>query len=366
MADEEEGEILVGGDFNAFEVTLAVADSGDKKLEADVRRGLKIHAIFATKMFPGTTYDQILASSGTEHDMYTLGKNGVFTMIYGGDENTLINKYGVAEENAKAAFAGFDREYPQLGDWRREAQRKFQVISQAALGQKIKIHEADTFVDSMFGYKRYFTLELQIIKELVNMAENIPEEWKSIKVKVLRRADRGLQLVGNAVRSALYGAAFGLQGAVQRAASNHRIQAAGARITKVIQVAIWTRFQPAGFAQWAVRPMNIHDEILVVTRPELADAVEEEVKTRVEEFRPKVPLIGIDWGPMESWSKGLKESKVRKVKQLLVEGKNDEDIVSALELKSDMVSKIAQIRKGRTWRWLAADNTPASTAPPKI
>ena len=352
MADQSEGEVLVGGDFDAYEVVLAIADSGDKKLEADVLKGLKIHALFAMKLFPGMTYKQIVASAGTSDDKYTLGKNGVFTMIFGGDHNTLIHKYGIDEALAIAAFEGFDREYPDLGRWRKETQQRFQLISQERLGAKIQIGEADDAVGSMFGYSRYFTLELQILRSLIDLAEHLPPEWVKLKIKVLRRADKGHQTVSNATRSALYGAAFSVQGAIQRAASNHRIQAAGARVTKVLQHRLWTKFQPVGFSTWRIRPMNIHDEILTPTRPELVEPIANEVQDCVDEFKPKVPLLSIGWGPMESWSKNLQAETVRKLR-------NESADLKPLELSEKYridIDKVSAIRKGTTWRWITAES----------
>jgi DNA polymerase I-like protein with 3'-5' exonuclease and polymerase domains len=342
MADE--GEALSGGDFDAFEVVLTIADSGDKKLEADVKSGLKIHALFACEMFPTMTYEQVRASAGTSDDKYTLGKNGVFTMIYGGDHNTLIHKYGVAEEQAIQAFERFDKKYPDLAAWRKQVQQMFQLISQERLGAKIQINEAHDYIGSMFGYKRYFTLEFQIIKALIDLAENIPEPWQKLKVKVLRRADKGQQTVSNATRSALYGAAFSVQSAVQRAAANHRIQAAGAKVTKVAQHRLWTKFQPVGFAPWQMRPMNIHDEILTVTKPELVPKVAVEIHECVEEFKSQVPLLSIGWGPMKSWSKNIQA----------------EDVIAG-NVPPD---KLAAIRRGETWRWITNTSTELSTILP--
>ena len=345
LADEAEGEVLSGGDFDAFEVVLTIADSGDKRLEEDVKQGKKIHALFATEMFPGYTYEQIIASSGTANDMYTLGKNGVFTMIYGGDDQTLVHKYGVEEERAKAAFKRFDQKYPQMAAWRQEVQRKFQLISQERLGAKIQISAADDFIGSMFGYKRYFTLELQIVRALVDLAENLPEEWAKLKVKILRRADKGYQTAGNATRSALYGAAFSVQSAIQRAAANHRIQAAGARVTKVVQHKLWTTYQPVGFAPWRIRLMNIHDEILAASPPELVEPIAQTVKETVDEFKKKVPLLSIGWGRMASWSKNLQEATVRRIKL-------------DPEFKPPKVDadRLAAIRRGVAWRWVQTTN----------
>ena len=49
--------------------------------------------------------------------------------------------------------------------------------------------------------------------------------------------------------------------------------------------------------------MNVHDELLCVTRPELGDTIVDVVREDVESFRPKVPLIGITWHKeMQNWA----------------------------------------------------------------
>jgi hypothetical protein len=64
-------------------------------------------------LFPGKTYEQIVASAGTQNDMYTKGKQGVFAMIYGGDFNTLVRNLGVTKEVAESAFATWNKWFPQ-------------------------------------------------------------------------------------------------------------------------------------------------------------------------------------------------------------------------------------------------------------
>jgi DNA polymerase I-like protein with 3'-5' exonuclease and polymerase domains len=93
-----------------------------------------------------------------------------------------------------------------------------------------------------------------------------------------------------------------MQAANMRAAANHEIQSPGAEITKHVQRTIWD-LQPVGVNQWHVAPMNIHDEIMCVTRPDMVPSVTEVVRESVEHFRPYVPLIGMDWSEeMANWA----------------------------------------------------------------
>jgi hypothetical protein len=210
----------------------------------------------------------------------------------------------------------------------------------------------------MLGFRRYFTLENRICKELFKLANNLPKHWRDCGTVVRRekrteargevayvhiatislengvevrgeivvpekyekdhvlkvaRRDR-VQTAGGAICSALYGAAFSMQAANMRAAANHEIQSPGAEITKYVQRTIWD-LQPVGVNQWHVSPMNIHDEIMCVTRPDMVPSVTQAVRDSVEHFRPYVPLIGMDWfEEMNNWAEkksGSKQVKIR-------------------------------------------------------
>jgi hypothetical protein len=154
----------------------------------------------------------------------------------------------------------------------------------------------------MFGFRRYFTLENTICRALFDLASKPPKPWQELKIRVQRR-DR-TQSASGAVQSALYAAAFGMQASNMRAAANHVIQSAGAQITKLVQRRIWD-VQPPGVGEWLVQSMNIHDEIMTVTKsdPVVIDKVAQIVDEAVESIRPKVPLIKMCWSKkLNSWA----------------------------------------------------------------
>jgi len=299
---KREGEELSLGDFWSFEVCLAESVYNDDQLRADLLSGKKLHALFAMALFPGMTYEDVIASAGTENDAYTKGKQGVFGGIfYGGNENTLVKRLGVTPENAAAAFQEFSGRYPGVGVRRKQITNMFSCLRQpAGIGSAIYWHEPADSIDNGLGFHRYFTLENKICRALFDLARSVPSEWRKIKVKVVRR-DR-LQTASGAVASALYGAAFAIQGCNIRAAANHEIQSRGAVITKYVQRKVWD-LQPAGVHEFVVAPCNIHDEIVTPVKPEYVDRVTEVIRESVENFRPSVALIGIDWCPRaESWA----------------------------------------------------------------
>jgi len=293
---------LGGGDFDSFEVTLADAVYNDPQLRQDLLDGKVIHALFGTHVYPGMTYEQILATKGLgEEDKYTKAKSAVFAMFYGGEGYTLKTKLGVDQETADEAYKSFIRMYPKVGVARQKVMDMFCSMRQpGGIGSQVVWNEPQEYVESPLGFRRYFTLENMICKALFHLASNPPKHWHKIKIKVQRR-DRE-QTIGGAVQSALYACAFQIQSGNTRAAGNHVIQSFGATITKRVQRKIWD-LQPTGKHLWQVQPFQIHDEIQCPSVPEMSERVKEIVNQTVESFRDKVPLIGLDWKMnLNSWA----------------------------------------------------------------
>lgn len=264
---------------------------------------MKIHALFGVNVYPNMTYDDIKATDGGPNgveDKYTKCKSAVFAMMYGGEGFTLQSRLGVSAEVANAAYQRFTQKYPGVGIARKTVIDKFCSIRQeGGPGSKIIWSDPAEYVESLLGFRRFFILENRIVKTLYQIAESPPKEWNDLKIKVVRR-DRE-QTAAGAVRSALFGACFGMQAGNMRAAANHEIQSSGAQITKFVQRRIWD-LQPHGCCAWVVQPCNIHDEILCPTKPDHVSQVRETVYNAVEEFRGRVPLIEMEWKQMRDWA----------------------------------------------------------------
>ncbi len=327
------GYQLCGGDFKSFEVVLADSVYGDDDLRRDLQTknvctGCKgtgldkgkpcadcdppgsgqcdqsIHAIFGTFVYPGMSYVDILNTKGTKEDLYTRAKSAVFAMLYGGEGYTLMTRLGVAIEVADKAYQLFTGKYKKVGEERRKVFNMFcSMVQPGGSGTRVEWHQPADYIESIFGFRRYFTLENQICQALFQLAEKVPKAWRELKIKVTRNKKTGReQFVAGAVQSALFGAAFQIQAGNMRAAANHVIQSAGAQVTKHLQRKIWD-LQPAGVHEFKVMPMNVHDELMVPTKPEVVEQLGSVVHDVVESFRPRVPLIGIDWGSeLNSWA----------------------------------------------------------------
>lgn len=319
---------LVGGDFSGFEVVLAVAVYDDPELKKDLltcekcefhpmefkdgkqicpsckgTEGKKIHALFGMSVFPTLSYDDIKRSKGKDVDYYERSKRGVFSQLYGGNADTMSRRVGIPIEDALKGEKRFGQRYQGVARAKKKIFDAFCSMRQpAGIGSKVEWHEPAEKVSSLFGFERYFTLENVICKALFTLANNPPKEWRTLgrTIQVVRR-DR-VQTAGGAVQSALYGAAFAIQGSNMRAAANHEIQSSGAQVTKDVQCKIWG-LQPAGIHPWIVQPCNIHDEILCPTHPEKVSEVTKIVHETVESYRPKVPLILMEWSEsMRTWA----------------------------------------------------------------
>jgi DNA polymerase I-like protein with 3'-5' exonuclease and polymerase domains len=295
------GYELSGGDFESFEVAIADSVYNDPKLRADLLGGKKIHGLFAEALFPEETYESILATKGTENDLYTKGKQGVFSQIYGGTEYTLQTRLGIGEDVAAQAKKRWEAMYPGIKKAQKDINNAFCSMRQpGGIGTRVIWNDPADFIESKLGFRRYFTLENMICKALFDLAEDPPKGWENAKVKVTRR-DR-VQTAQGATRSALFGAAFAIQGANVRAATNHVIQSTGAQICKNLQRRLWD-LQPAGCDEFVLMPLNIHDEVMLPCKPEYIPHVTKVVNDTVEDYKELVPLIAIDWSnDLNTWA----------------------------------------------------------------
>ena len=218
---------------------MADAVYNDNTLRSDLLSGKKIHALFAMALFPGKTYEEVIASDGSAFDMYHKGKTAVFRMIYGGGWEGLADALGIPEEAARGAFESFGQRYKGVEKDRGKTFDSFCSMRQpGGVGSAVIWHDPTDYVESFLKFRRYFTLENTIARALFDLARKPPAEWRKTDIKVQRRPGR-IQMAGGAVASALYGAAFGIQAANMRAAANHEIQSPGGPITKAVQRRIW-------------------------------------------------------------------------------------------------------------------------------
>ena len=303
---KDEDFALCGGDFDAFEISIMDACYGDPKMHEELTGPYKIHGLWGQRyFFPHMSYDEILETANTARtpweNKYGRSKQGVFAVCYFGEGFTLVSRVGIPEDIANEAYQSILRDYPDFAAARQDVTDMFCSMRQeGGIGSKVTWSEPCDYIESLIGFRRYFTLENQICKTLFELAESPPKEWNEVKINVVRR-DR-TQTACGAMRSALFASAFAVQSSNMRAAGNHRIQSTGADLTKQLQAELWT-LQPAGIFSWHIQCMNVHDEVMAVIKKELMDKAEQIVLKFVEKTKETIPLVGVDWqSDIDSWA----------------------------------------------------------------
>ena len=293
-------QILCGGDFSGFEVSIAEAVYGDAKLRSDLLSGKKIHALWGSALY-NMTYDEVMATSEFNQDdprgYYQRAKTSFFAKLYGAQGVKLANVTKLTEEEVNAAIKRFEEWYPGVAEAQRKLSRAFEAMYQPrGIGSAIEWREPTPYVESFLGFRRYFTMEFTVVKALYDLAQDPPDSFARIGKEIkLRRRER-IQTGQGALQSAIYAAAFGIQSSVLRAAGNHEIQSPGGQICKELQEGIYDTFQPQGIGPFKVMPMNIHDEVEIPTAPELVGQLDQFVQDFVKRYKDSsVPLIGMDF-----------------------------------------------------------------------
>ena len=148
--------ILVGGDFDGFEVVLMDAAYNDPKLRAELEKGKKIHALFGMHLFPNKTYEEILATKKLPEaqNLYSRSKNGVFAIAYGGEAYTLMHRVGISEKAANDGYQAWIKKYKVWGEERQKIFDMFCSMRQPnGIGTRVEWHEPAPYVESLFGFR---------------------------------------------------------------------------------------------------------------------------------------------------------------------------------------------------------------------
>ena len=222
-------------------------------------------------------------------------------MLYGAEADKISVSMWITKEEAEEGLLRFYNKYKVIMQKRLVLKQRFtSLVQKGDIGSKIEYMVPDDYIESLLGFRRYFSLENRIIKAIYDLAQDPPPEFKELgsKIKVVRR-DR-TQSAHGATLSALYSVAFSIQGRIFRAAANHEMQSVGGELTKRLQYEIWS-FQPVGIHKWFVMPLNVHDELETPTAKEIAPAVQARVRETVLSYREYVPLIKMDYGKINHW-----------------------------------------------------------------
>lgn len=281
-----------GGDFSGFEVTIFVAVTGCKKLETQLLTGMKIHAIWGSMIF-GMTYEDVLATDGIkaseENGYYSRAKNSFFAFLYGAQIPKIALMTWKTESEIAEGFERLHKEYPEIRDSQDRIAKMFQLIQHYEFCEPRK-----DYVENLYGFRRYFTNEIMIVKYLHNLMNTIPDELFSIGegIRVIRRTKA--QDGNQAIKSAIMAVIMQFVSSIVRVANNFVIQSVGGETTKHLEYRL-NEFQPSGCNQWQLKTFNVHDELRIGHTKELEEPIRQTVKEFINEYKKYIPLIEMEW-----------------------------------------------------------------------
>lgn len=308
--EEEEGQkvpnlrsaILAAmvGDFWSFEVCLAAAAWDEKQLKQDLTNKVDLHMMVAVSAHPhmpkGTTYEEAIAKKSTEpyKTLRAKCKPVLFGIFYGCEAEKCGKTLGVSAAEGQTVMDRIFLRYPRV-----KAVRA-QVTAEVCTGDTEKwtrdsVAKMRAQTTDMTGHTRYWAFEKALAQTFWLLAN---KSWEELPAGVIVRQEaKGQQTIKMAVRSALLGAALGVQKMVARQMVNNDIQAPGANLCKMLEARLWEKFHC---------PMvNVHDEIVFLAHPNTLDnkaRIYEEVAAFVSEKRPQVPHLKFELANTTRWS----------------------------------------------------------------
>lgn len=298
----DEGETLNGGDFDGFEISIADAHYQDPELRKLLLTEKSIHAIWGSLVYK-KTYEEIMDTKKDASGEYIKAKTSFFAKLYCAYFNKLAEILKTNEESVREADRYFSETFKVITEKRKETVNKLTMISQPnGKGSEIIYKEPQEYIESFLGFKRFFTLEFKIIKELYKLSLNPPNEITNIGRSFnVKRSDR-IQTGLGALQTSILSAAFQLQAHIQRAGINHEIQSPGARITKDLEYDIY-QLQPQGIHSYYVSPLNVHDELMTPCMKGIEEELEEIVISYIKNHKVIVPFLKMSWKKnLKNWS----------------------------------------------------------------
>ena len=290
----DDNTVLSMGDYSSLEIVIAIVVYADPALAKEVESGKSLHALMAMELYQ-LSYDQVMATKGSADDLYGKAKVVVYSLLYGSTIAGIAKKLTIPTPVVQKAYDNFVARFPGVAKARKELAAMFTAISQpGGRGTEVFYNKPQTVCESMFGFKRDFSIEFELLKIMFDFAQEIPNSWKMIPGKSIRYGDEAKAYWRHVAAGLYSGAASSIQGSVIRAALNHIIQSTGNHLTVGLQTEVWT-IQPIGIAPFKLSLMSIHDEICVVSIPEVVDEVTNVVYNCIERQRNDVPLLAMEW-----------------------------------------------------------------------
>ena len=317
-AESKENKMRVGlrtailtpmvGDWASFEVRIAAAVYEDEALTKVVKEGLDMHsyttsiahpdvlAYFKQHNIPEAERYEYVRKKYKADDSFFVKcrkqiKSVVFGIFYGAQAFTVSESLGITEGEAQRILDLFFKAYPGIKRYRDNIEKMF-MTADTVNWSKTSINRMAVSLKDLTGFERRWDFEKELAKIFWNLGHK--QLRTGINKRIVRDKNKGMQSVDNACRSALLGAALGIQSSASRQAVNFRVQATGSSIHKMLQGKLWVNHR--------VGSCQIHDEFFCINKGFDFNKIKEVVSQHEEEYGKVVPNLKFDYGKTERWS----------------------------------------------------------------
>lgn len=317
-AFEEDGKIRVGlrtaiktqmvGDWSSFEVVIASAVYEDKVLQKIVADGIDMHSYttsiahpdvleyFKQHNIPEEERYQFVRTKYKEENAFFVKcrkqiKAVVFGIFYGAQAFTVSEKLGITEGEAQKILDLFFKAYPGIKRYRDKIEEGF-LTADKVHWSKNSIDRMEVSLKDLMGFERRWDFEKDLCKIFWELGHS--QIRTGVNEYIIRDKQKGIQSVDNACRSALLGAALGIQASASRQAVNFRVQSTGASLHKKLQAKLWVEKR--------VGTLQIHDEFIPIDKNFDFKEADNLIKEYEIEARRLVPSVKFDYKNTERWS----------------------------------------------------------------
>lgn len=305
-----EGEIReifltsMGGDFDGLEWCLAANVYNDIEMLKGLREGIDPHTLAAALLItPPCDYEKRMhikkdknhLRHGAILEERAKGKKVNFAVLYQAGPHKIAQTLDCIPEEAQEKMENcFFGHYRSLGETRSALEMAF-CTADFEKWDQASVGKMDDHVVGVFGDIRWVCFEKHMASFFWEKADEFAQLAGGDETRVLRQQAKGKQFIGQAIRSAVLGAASGIQKVVMRQLGNFRIQNAGARLTKMLMARIWEKHY--------LPMMNVHDEIDVPGDDHCDyEAVKNTVDEFIEEYREKFTGLSMGWKKTKTWA----------------------------------------------------------------
>jgi DNA polymerase-1 len=174
----DEGNVMVGADYSALEVSMAAHLTGDRQLIQDIHNRVDTHSVVAIQAFNLPVelepYDTLKKRTQAEYAYQReLAKRGTFTWLYGGGAAALAQNVGTDLATARQILETLRNRYPGVARWQDAVRASVQ---------------RDGNVSTPWGRTRRFFfsngLHRRVIEEQLREAINSPNQGMSSDINL--------------------------------------------------------------------------------------------------------------------------------------------------------------------------------------